>query len=163
MKNQSLIIAKQLAEILLARNFYLTTAESCTGGGIAYLLTELPGSSRWFDRGFVTYSNNSKEELLDIPDDTLLNHGAVSSETAKAMAEGALKNSHAQVSIAVTGIAGPDGGSTEKPVGTVWFGFSISKKPTQTLLKNFKGDRSHIREQAIHFALETLIQFLINN
>lgn len=163
MKNQSLIIAKQLAEILLARNLYLTTAESCTGGGIAYLLTELPGSSQWFDRGFVTYSNNSKEELLDILEDTLLNHGAVSSETAKAMAEGALKNSHAQVSIAVTGIAGPDGGTTEKPVGTVWFGFSISNKSTQTLLKNFKGDRSHIREQAIHFALETVIQFLINN
>lgn len=160
MKNQTIIIAKQLAELLVARNLYLTTAESCTGGGIAYLLTEIPGSSQWFDRGFVTYSNNSKEEMLDVPVDILLNYGAVSGETAKAMAEGALKKSHAQVSIAVTGIAGPDGGSKEKPVGTVWFAFSSNNKATQTLLKNYKGDRSQIREQAIHFALKQLKQFL---
>ncbi len=159
MKNQALTLAIQLADLLLAKKYYLTTAESCTGGGIAYLLTEIAGSSQWFDRSFVTYSNSAKEELLTVPAEILMNYGAVSSETAKAMAEGALKNSHAQVSIAVTGIAGPDGGSKEKPVGTVWFAFACINKPTHTLLKHFNGDRSSIRKQAIHFALEKLIEF----
>ena len=160
MNNQAFTHVKQLANLLLAKNYFLTTAESCTGGGIAYLLTELAGSSQWFDRSFVTYSNSAKQELLNVSEETLMNYGAVSSKTAKAMAEGALKNSQAQVSIAVTGIAGPDGGSIEKPVGTVWFAFTSIDKPTQTLLNYFNGDRCSIRNQAIQFALEKLIEYL---
>ncbi len=153
-------LAKHISKLLLAKKISLVTTESCTGGGIAYLLTEIPGSSNWFERGYVTYSNISKEELLNIPVDILINYGAVSRETALAMAEGAIQNSHAQVSISVTGIAGPDGGTREKPVGTVWFGLARIGYPTKTVLQNFTGDRHTIREQAIEFALNELIKFI---
>jgi nicotinamide-nucleotide amidase len=160
MSKHSIELSRQISLILLSKKLFLTTAESCTGGGIAHLLTEIPGSSTWYERGFVTYSNSSKEELLNVPADILMNYGAVSRETAQAMAEGALQNSHAQVSIAVTGIAGPDGGTSEKPVGTVWFSWARIGKSTETLLKYFKGDRAKIRNQAIEFALQELLNLL---
>lgn len=159
--SQNLIqLAENLAQQLLAKRLSLVSAESCTGGGIAYLLTELPGSSNWFERGYVTYSNDAKKELLSVPLDILDNYGAVSRETAQAMAEGALNNSHAQISIAVTGIAGPDGGTKEKPIGTVWFGWARIGYQTKTALRNFSGDRHAIRQQAIQFALEELMQLV---
>jgi nicotinamide-nucleotide amidase len=158
---QNLIqLAESIANYLIAKNLYLVSAESCTGGGIAYLLTEIPGSSIWFERGYVTYSNDAKKELLNVTEDILNNYGAVSRETAQAMAEGALQNSHAHISIAVTGIAGPDGGTKEKPVGTVWFGWARMGLHTKTALRNFTGDRHAIREQAIQFALEELVNII---
>ncbi len=158
---QNLIqLAETVAQHLLSKKLFLVTAESCTGGGIAYFLTEITGSSNWYERGYVTYSNDAKKELLNVSLDILDNYGAVSRETAHAMAEGALKNSHAQISIAVTGIAGPDGGTKEKPVGTVWFGWARIGYQTKTALQNFCGDRHAIRKQAIQFALEELMQLV---
>ena len=148
-----------LSKQLLAREWKLVTAESCTGGGLAYHLTNVPGSSDWFERGFVTYSNAAKEEMLGVRSATLKTFGAVSEETAREMAAGALKNSAAQCSVAITGIAGPLGGSAEKPVGTVWFAWGF---PTETILAErrlFSGDRGEIREQAIRVALEGLRSF----
>ena len=114
-----------LADALRARRWMLATAESCTGGLIAGACTEMAGSSEWFERGFVTYSNAAKSELLGVPASLIARHGAVSEPIARAMAAGALAHSHAQVSVAVTGIAGPGGGSLEKPVGTVWLGWQV--------------------------------------
>jgi len=133
----------------------LVTAESCTGGGLAYAITAIPGSSKWFERGFVTYSNESKQELLGVSSNTLEKYGAVSEQTVIEMAHGALRNSHADFSIAITGIAGPDGGTAEKPVGTVWFAWGTKDK-IQSQLKFFQGDRKSIREQAIEYALGLL-------
>lgn len=145
---------------LMAKNLALTTAESCTGGGLAYCITQIPGSSAWFERGFVTYSNKAKEEMLGIKPETLLKYGAVSEHTARAMAEGALQHSHAQMSVAITGIAGPDGGSTEKPVGTVWFAWAEKNLATKTNVFLLTGDRLAIREQAIQIALEGLLELI---
>jgi nicotinamide-nucleotide amidase len=117
-------LMKELAGQLTAREWKLATAESCTGGGVAYQLTETAGSSAWFERGFVTYSNLAKVEMLGVKQSTLESFGAVSEQVVRAMAEGALSHSQAQVSIAITGIAGPEGGSKEKPVGSVWFGWA---------------------------------------
>jgi nicotinamide-nucleotide amidase len=146
----------QLSEKLKARDWKLTTAESCTGGGLAYHLTHVPGSSSWFERGFVTYSNQAKEELLGVNPSTLTQFGAVSEETAREMAEGALRNSQAQASIAITGIGGPDGGSKEKPVGTIWIGYASINSDTHTHLEVFSGTREQIREQTIKLALEIM-------
>lgn len=150
----------ELGQILQQNSWFLTTAESCTGGGIAHAVTSISGSSLWFDRGFVTYSNAAKEEMLGVKHETLHLYGAVSEETAKEMAEGALRNSHATVSIAVTGIAGPTGGSIDKPVGLVWFSFSIKENKTCTVKKIFTGNRQNIRREAVHFALEKIIAIL---
>jgi nicotinamide-nucleotide amidase len=155
--NDSII---KLSQILIDKKWKLVTAESCTGGGVAYHLTNIPGSSAWFERGFVTYSNAAKEELLHVKQSVLAEHGAVSEPVAKEMANGALKNSHAQVSLAITGIAGPDGGTPQKPVGTVWFAWAAPNKSTQTQLVKFTGSRIEIREQAIHVAIDALILFL---
>jgi nicotinamide-nucleotide amidase len=151
------LIAKNLGIFLQQNQIKLVTAESCTGGGLAYAITAIPGSSNWFERGFVTYSNESKQELLGVNASTLEQYGAVSEQTAIEMAQGALQTSHADISMAITGIAGPDGGTTEKPVGTVWFAWGTTKK-IQSQLKLFQGDRESIREQAIEFALQTLIE-----
>ena len=150
----------QLATLLQDEKKMLCTAESCTGGGVAYYLTSLAGVSTWFDRSFVTYSNEAKKEMLGVNEKTLLTFGAVSQETVKEMAEGALKNSHAQVSIAITGIAGPTGGSDEKPVGTVWFGFGREGVETVTHLAQLQGDREAIRTQSIEIALQKLVDLL---
>ena len=153
-------LVQRLGNTLKKREWKLVTAESCTGGGLAYHITNAPGSSAWFERGFVTYSNASKEELLNVRPESLAVFGAVSEQVAKEMAEGALQHSQAQVAIAITGIAGPDGGSVEKPVGTVWLSWAGMNMHTQTAMNIFLGDRANIREQAIQTALQKLLEFV---
>ena len=149
-----------LAQALSERNYALATAESCTGGWIAKLLTDKPGSSAWFERGLVTYSNDAKQELLAVSANTLERYGAVSAETVAEMAQGALRHSHAQVSVAVSGIAGPDGGSTEKPVGTVWLAWAMVPNVVTTRHHVFTGDRDSVRQQAVQAALQGVLQLL---
>ena len=148
-----------LAAILLSRNWTVSLAESCTGGLVSATLTELAGSSEWFERGYITYSNEAKTECLDVPARIIESHGAVSEPVAKAMAEGARINSGSDVAISITGIAGPSGGTAEKPVGTVCFGWATEN---QTLSKtiHFDGDRQAVRQQATEFALTELIALL---
>ena len=148
-----------VADLLLKKQLRLVTAESCTGGLIAAACTDLAGSSAWQERGFVTYSNAAKTELLDVPERVLRRAGAVCGPVAQAMAEGALAHSHAQVAVAVTGVAGPSGGSPAKPVGTVWFGFAL---PGQVLTEkcHFDGDRAAVRQATVRHALERLVELL---
>jgi len=153
-------LATRLGHLLKVKGWKLVTAESCTGGGLSYFITEIPGSSEWFDRGLVTYSNAAKEDLLGVNPQTLKKYGAVSQQIAHEMAEGALKQAQAEISMAVTGIAGPDGGSIEKPVGTVWFGWSGIHANTITEMQKFSGNRREVRQQSIQFALERLILFV---
>jgi nicotinamide-nucleotide amidase len=147
-----------LLAALRARGLLCATAESCTGGLVAAALTAVAGSSDVFDRGFVTYSNAAKRELLGVDDALLVAHGAVSEAVAKAMAEGALARSGAQLSVAVTGIAGPGGATAEKPVGTVCFGFALQGIPTTTRTHHFPGDRAAVRASATALALDGLWQ-----
>ena len=154
-QNSDLIL--NLADQLRARRMMLATAESCTGGMIAAACTDLAGSSDWFERGFVTYSNAAKTELLGVPAELIAQHGAVSEPVAAAMAEGALRQSHAQLSVAVTGVAGPGGGSADKPVGTVWFAWSAGG-PTQTQCVRWDGDRAAVRAQTVQHALQGLLR-----
>jgi nicotinamide-nucleotide amidase len=149
-----------IAQVLKKRHWKLVTAESCTGGGLAYALTAIPGSSAWFEQGWVTYSNRSKQELLGLSVSTLEKFGAVSAQTAAAMAEGAVINSGAEASIAITGIAGPDGGTPEKPVGMVWFAWKGANFATQAQVQYFNGDRTAIRQQAIQYALTGFVEKL---
>ena len=144
---------------LLARGWMLATAESCTGGLIAGACTDRAGSSQWFERGFVTYSNDAKADMLGVPSALIAQHGAVSEPVARAMAEGALAHSRAQVSLAVTGVAGPSGGSADKPVGTVWFGWCVAGQ-TEAQRCRFDGDRSAVRAQATLHALRELARRL---
>ena len=139
-------LTKTLAQILLSRNWTVSLAESCTGGLVCATLTELAGSSEWFERGYITYSNEAKTECLDVSAQLIQSHGAVSEQVAKAMAEGARIHSRSDVAISITGIAGPTGGSAEKPVGTVCFGWATDN---QTLTKTmcFDGDRQAVRQQ----------------
>ncbi len=148
-----------LAECLLHRQLMLATAESCTGGMIAASCTDLAGSSAWFERGFVTYSNAAKTELLGVPADVVAEHGAVSEPVARAMAAGALLHSRAQVAVAVTGIAGPSGGSADKPVGTVWFGWA-TPEGLWSERQVFSGDRAAVRQAAMAHALGMLLHRL---
>lgn len=145
-----------LADRLLAHGWSLATAESCTGGLIAAACTDLAGSSRWFERGFVTYSNAAKTELLGVPGTLIDTEGAVSAPVAEAMAGGALRQSRAQVALAVTGIAGPGGGSVEKPVGTVWFAWALPVR-CWTERRCFDGDRAAVRRQTVQHALQVLL------
>lgn len=138
----------------------LATAESCTGGWLGKKITDVDGASHWFERGFITYSNQAKQELLGVSHETLERFGAVSEQTAREMAEGALSNSPAQVSVAITGIAGPEGGNDEKPVGTVWLAWSPQGSPTRCELMQFSGDREAIRHQAVVAALQGLLDIL---
>ena len=154
------LLIQQLAQILLAKGFKIALAESCTGGLLAAQLTSLAGSSDWFERGFVTYSNQAKEESISVPKELIERYGAVSEEVAKAMAEGVLKNSLAQVSVAITGIAGPGGGSANKPVGMVCFAWGMrvaDQIQTHSQTKQFSGDRQSIREEACVYAIESLL------
>ena len=148
-----------LADLLKKRKLQLVTAESCTGGLIAAACTELPGSSAWFERGFVTYSNDAKTELLGVDARLLKRAGAVCERAARAMVVGALAHSHAQVAVAVTGVAGPTGGSAAKPVGTVWFGFAV---PGQVLTekRHFSGDRAQVRAATVQHAFSRLVELL---
>ncbi len=149
-------LADQLGQVLLRRNIRCVVAESCTGGQVAAAITDVAGSSAWFDRGFVTYSNESKQQMLGVPGTLIVTHGAVSEEVVRAMAAGALAASDAEVSVAISGVAGPDGGSAEKPVGTVWFAWAGYLLPTHTECHVFTGDRLAVREQAVNVALKGL-------
>lgn len=152
-------LAEQVGRILQQKGLFLATAESCTAGGIAYAITEIAGSSDWFDCGFVTYSNTAKTELLDVPDVLLAQFGAVSEEVVEAMAEGAIANSNAHIAVATSGIAGPTGAVPGKPVGTVCFGWAHDEHVhTERLV--FHGDRQAVREQSIVHALKGLLRFL---
>ena len=160
--NQELVTSESIglvADLMLKNSLFLATAESCTGGMIAAACTDLAGSSAWFDRGFVTYSNDAKTQMLGVDAALIAQHGAVSEQVARAMAFGAIRHSQAQVSVAVTGVAGPTGGSAAKPVGTVWFGFSISG---QLLSEKqvFSGNRAAVRQASVQYALQRLIQVL---
>jgi nicotinamide-nucleotide amidase len=152
-------IARRLGERLAARKQMLATAESCTGGWVAQAITAIAGSSDWFERGFVTYSNEAKQEMLGVRADTLQRHGAVSEQTAREMAQGALARSKASVSVAVTGIAGPGGGSAEKPVGMVCFAWA-SRQSARTETLHFSGDRAAVRRQSVIHALEGVLKTL---
>ncbi len=153
-------LARRVGEALEARGLMLAAAESCTGGGIAYTLTAIAGSSNWFERGFVTYSNEAKREVLGVPADTLAQYGAVSEQTARAMAEGALAHSRAQVALSVTGIAGPGGGTPQKPVGMVCFGWARADGETLTATRHFPGDRAEVRRRSIETALQGVLDLL---
>ncbi|MGZ5036874.1 MAG: CinA family protein [Usitatibacter sp.] len=153
-------LARRLGRACKRRGVDLVTAESCTGGGIATACTRVSGSAKWFERGMVTYSNIAKKEMLGVSQRTLKNHGAVSEEVAREMAAGALKRSHADVSVAVTGIAGPTGGVPGKPVGTVHFAWGVRGGPIQTRMFRFKGDRVAVRLQTVAVALQGLIDLL---
>ncbi len=152
----------QLATFLINHQLMLATAESCTGGMIAAACTDLAGSSAWFERGFVTYSNDAKTELLSVPADLIQAHGAVSEPVARAMVQGAITHSPAKVAVAVTGVAGPTGGSAEKPVGTVWFGFA-TPAGVVTELRQFGGDRAAVRAATVQHALLRLLEILAPN
>lgn len=149
-------LCESLAAELRARGWKLATAESCTGGLIAAACTDLAGSSDWFERGFVTYSNEAKTELLGVDAALIASEGAVSEKVARAMAFGALRHAQAQVSVAVTGVAGPGGGSPAKPVGTVWFGFDVGGRLTSET-RRFDGDRQAVRAATVAHALARLI------
>ncbi len=158
----SLDLATELGQLLLRKKRSITTAESCTGGGLAYWLTAVAGSSAYIDRSFVTYSNKAKQQLLGVRSATLLQFGAVSAETVAEMAVGAAKAANAELAVAISGIAGPSGGSMEKPVGTVWFGYTWQGE-TRTQCQHFKGDRQQVRQQAIDYALQQCILLLTAN
>jgi len=150
-------LAAELGTQLRQHGRWVTTAESCTGGGIAHAITAISGSSSWFEMGYITYSNRAKQLLLGVREESLLLSGAVSECVVREMAEGALVNSSADISVAVSGIAGPRGGSTEKPVGTVWFAWAIKGSETRTLCQHFSGDRDAVRDQTIITALRGLL------
>ncbi len=158
--SNALSLTGRLAEALLVNRCMLVTAESCTGGGIAHIVTSMAGSSQWFERGFITYSDESKQELLNVSLDTLNRFGAVSEECAAEMVVGAVNNSHADIAVSVTGIAGPDGGSAEKPVGTVCFGWTQRERDTITTRTIFAGNREEVRRQAVLMALQGLLDLL---
>ena len=157
--------ARALALTLIEHNWKIALAESCTGGLVCATLTNLAGSSDWFERGYITYSNEAKSECLDVPVEIIESFGAVSEQVAKAMADGARRKADVNVAISITGIAGPTGGSLEKPVGTVCFGWSIKKNvgddvKTIAITKQFSGDRKTVRKQACDYALSKLLELL---
>jgi nicotinamide-nucleotide amidase len=153
-------LASELGAKLSARRWMIATAESCTGGWIGQVLTAIPGSSDWYERGFITYANAAKQEMLGVPAATLEQHGAVSEETARAMATGALAHSHAQAALAITGIAGPGGGSQQKPVGTVCYGWALADGSVLSSTCRLGGDREEIRSRAVAAALRGLIELV---
>ena len=158
-------LARALALILVERSWEIALAESCTGGLVSTTLTDLAGSSDWFERGYITYSNEAKSECLDVPVEIIEAFGAVSEQVAKAMADGARRKADVNVAISITGIAGPTGSSPEKPVGTICFGWSIKQNvgddvKTITITKQFSGDRQAVRVQACDYALSKLLELL---
>lgn len=154
-------LAVQTGIALSERSLMMATAESCTGGLVAAAITDISGSSAWFERGFVTYSNEAKTTMLGVPAKLIRDHGAVSEEVAHAMAEGALLNSRAQVALSITGVAGPTGGTPDKPVGMVCFGW-CNRIVTRAETQRFKGDRQQIRRQAAEHALRGLLEMVRN-
>jgi len=156
------IFAAQVGGALKAHGLKLATAESCTGGGVAHAITDVAGSSAWFERGFIAYSNEAKREMLGVSLDTLMHHGAVSEAVVREMAAGALQHSGAQVALAVSGIAGPDGGTPDKPVGTVWFAWGIKHGATHTRMHHLNGNRAEVRAQSVHIVLQGVLDLLGN-
>jgi nicotinamide-nucleotide amidase len=154
-------ITQALARVLIKNNWHLSTAESCTGGMVAASITELAGSSDWFERGYVTYSNQAKSEDIDVSQNLIEQHGAVSDQVARAMALGAKQNSGSDLSLSITGIAGPTGGSPEKPIGTVCFAWALANDQMISETKHFEGDRQQIRQQACDFSLRKLLSLVI--
>jgi nicotinamide-nucleotide amidase len=157
MENELITLANELGQRLQQKSAMLAVAESCTGGGICQLVTSCAGSSNWFDCGFITYSNQAKIKMLGVSADTLALYGAVSEQTALEMVNGVIANSQADCAISVTGIAGPDGGTVEKPVGTVFIGIHANQQSI-CYEKHFSGTRNEIRQQAVQFSLKTLLK-----
>ncbi|MBW8328936.1 MAG: CinA family protein [Thiobacillus sp.] len=153
-------LAAELGDKLLARGWMLATAESCTGGWVGQLLTSLPGCSQWYERGFITYANAAKIEMLGVPVELIETHGAVSEDTASAMAAGALKHSHAQAALAISGIAGPGGGTPRKPVGLVCYGWALEDGTVMSSTCRLDGDREEIRSRGVAAALRGLIELI---
>jgi len=153
-------LSGRVGDALKARKLMMAAAESCTGGWIGQAVTMVPGSSKWFDRGFVTYTNLAKKQMLGVTQRSLGNYGAVSEDVAAEMARGAIRHSAADVSVAITGIAGPTGGSRSKPVGLVWFAWAVRGGAVQTRCFRFKGNRTEIRLQSVAVALQGLIDLL---
>jgi nicotinamide-nucleotide amidase len=153
-------LAREVGRTLKQHGLMLATAESCTGGWVAQAITSVSGSSEWFDRGFITYTGLSKREMLGVQTATLARSGAVSEQTAREMAEGALAHSHAQVALAITGIAGPSGGTPEKPVGLVCLAWAGNKRETRSAKHHFTGDRETVRRQSVATALQGLLDFI---
>lgn len=160
MTNVNYSLSLQLAQKLAQKNKKLVLAESCTGGGFAEEITAVPGSSQWFERGYVVYTNTAKEELLDVSSKTLETYGAVSEQVAKEMAKGAIKHSHADISLSITGIAGPGGGTPDKPVGTVWFGLADRSGRVEARQGKFTSGRKHVRSCSIEFGMRWLMEVL---
>jgi nicotinamide-nucleotide amidase len=156
-------LARQVGTALKTHQIMLATAESCTGGWVAREITAIPGSSHWFDRGFVTYTNLSKQQMLGVSAETIKSHGAVSEQAVREMAEGAIQYSQAKVSVAISGIAGPGGGSEDKPVGTVCLAWAKDGIQTYSKTEYFQGDRESVREQAVMTALQGLLDILNGN
>ncbi|MFZ5522844.1 MAG: nicotinamide-nucleotide amidase [Pseudomonadota bacterium] len=154
------VLAAQVGALLKSHGMMLVTAESCTGGGVAQAITDVAGSSAWFERGFVTYSNLAKQQMLGVSEATLKQHGAVSEAVVREMVAGALKSSTAQVALAVSGIAGPDGGMPDKPVGTVWFAWGIKGGETHAQRHQLGGNRAEVRAQAVRIALQGVANLL---
>lgn len=150
-------LARQTGELLSGHQLLLVTAESCTGGGIAEAITDIPGSSGWFDRGFVSYSNEAKRDMLGVSPQTLEREGAVSKAVVLEMAKGAIEHSQGHVSVAVSGIAGPDGGTADKPVGTVWIAWGQKLGYAEASCFHFEGDRAAVRRQTVEAALQGII------
>jgi len=161
-------IIRQLAEVCIAQKAQIASVESCTGGLVAKLITDMPGSSQWFERGFITYTNLAKEQMVGVDAQLLKHFGAVSEVVAEAMAKGALEHSTAQYAMSVTGIAGPGGGSKEKPVGTVCFAWAWHDKKknqlkTRSSTEQFQGDRQTVRNLSAEFSLQKMYQLIQNN
>jgi nicotinamide-nucleotide amidase len=154
-------ITRELARVLIKNHWHLSTAESCTGGMVAASITDLTGSSEWFERGYVTYSNQSKSEDIDVSQNLIEQHGAVSDQVARAMALGAKQNSGSDLSLSITGIAGPTGGSPEKPIGTVCFAWVLANDQIVSETKHFEGNRQQIRQQACDFSLRKLLSLVV--
>lgn len=154
------LLAEKVGETLKKRGLMLAAAESCTGGGVAYALTSIAGSSEWFERGFVTYTNLAKQEMLAVSEEILQAHGAVSEQTVLAMAQGAIDHSAAKVALAISGIAGPGGATEQKPVGMVCFAWVYDGQNQRSEVQYFSGDRQAVREQAIEYALEGVLELL---
>ena len=154
------VLAAQVGGLLKSHGLTLATAESCTGGGVAHAITDVAGSSAWFERGFITYSNLAKQQMLGVSEAMLIQHGAVSEAVVREMVAGALANSAAQVALAVSGIAGPEGGTPDKPVGTVWFAWGIKHGATHAQRHQINGNRAAVRAQAVRIALQGVLDLL---
>ncbi len=154
------ILAAQVGEALKSHGLMLATAESCTGGAVAMAVTDIGGSSAWFERGFITYANDAKQEMLGVEQDTMIRYGAVSEAVVREMVTGALRHSHAQMALAVSGIAGPSGGTPDKPVGTVWFAWGIKGGQCLAQLHRLSGNRAEIRARSVHIALQGVLELL---